>query len=120
MGRFTEVVVPARLGSGYRWLLASSWTTNLGDGIALAAGPLLVASLTDNAFLVSLAALLRWAPPLIFGLYAGVLSDRLDPRPVLMGAGGVPRPHRPAPGRPGRQQDPESTRLNSRHFSHSY
>ena len=69
--------MPARLGSSYRWLLASSWTTNLGDGIAVAAGPLLVASLTDNAFLVSLAALLRWAPPLIFGLYAGVLSDRL-------------------------------------------
>src|SRR5258705_8854050 len=86
MGRFTEVVVPARLGSGYRWLLASSWTTNLGDGIAVAAGPLLVASLTDNAFLVSLAALLRWAPPLIFGLYAGVLSDRLDRRRIVMAA----------------------------------
>ena len=40
----------------FRWLLASSWSTNLGDGIALAAGPLLVASLTDDAFLVSLAA----------------------------------------------------------------
>jgi MFS family permease len=88
VGRFIEVVVPARLGSGYRWLLASSWTTNLGDGIAVAAGPLLVASLTDNAFLVSLAALLRWAPPLIFGLYAGVLSDRLDRRRIVMAADG--------------------------------
>src|ERR1700738_3919311 len=88
MGRFIEVVVPARLGSRYRWLLASSWTTNLGDGIAVAAGPLLVASLPDNAFLVSLAALLRWAPPLIFGLYAGVLSDRLDRRRIVMAADG--------------------------------
>lgn len=89
MGRFVEMVVPARLGSGYRWLLASSWTTNLGDGIALAAGPLLVASLTDEAFLVALAALLRWAPPLVFGLYAGALSDRLDRRLVVMVANGV-------------------------------
>jgi MFS family permease len=88
MGRFVAVVVPARLGPGYRWLLASSWTSNLGDGIAVAAGPLLVASLTDNAFLVSLAALLRWAPPLIFGLYAGVLSDRLDRRRIVMAADG--------------------------------
>ena len=88
MGTFIEVLVPARLGSGYRWLLASSWTTNLGDGIAVAAGPLLMASLTDNAFLVSLAALLRWAPPLIFGLYAGVLSDRLDRRRIVMAADG--------------------------------
>ena len=79
MSKVVEAVVPARLGSGYRWLLASSWTTNLGDGVAIAAGPLLVASLTDDPFLVSLAALLRWAPPLVFGLYAGVLSDRLEP-----------------------------------------
>jgi MFS family permease len=81
-----ETLVPVRLGAGYRWLLASSWTTNLGDGVAIAAGPLLVASLTDDAFLVSLAALLRWAPPLLFGLYAGVLSDRLDRRRIVIAA----------------------------------
>jgi predicted MFS family arabinose efflux permease len=84
-----EVVVPARLGAGYRWLLASSWTTNLGDGVAVAAGPLLVASLTGDAFLISLAALLRWAPPLVFGLYAGVLSDRLDRRRIVIAADGL-------------------------------
>jgi MFS family permease len=89
VGKVVEVLVPARLGAGYRWLLASSWTTNLGDGVALAAGPLLVASLTDDAFLVSLAALLRWAPPLVFGLYAGVLSDRLDRRRIVMAADGI-------------------------------
>jgi predicted MFS family arabinose efflux permease len=89
VGRFVEVLVPARLGTSYRWLLASSWTTNLGDGVSLAAGPLLVASLTDDAFLVSLAALLRWAPPMVFGLYAGVLSDRLDRRRIVMVADGV-------------------------------
>jgi predicted MFS family arabinose efflux permease len=84
VGRVLEALVPARLGSSYRWLLASSWTTNLGDGVAVAAGPLLIASLTDDAFLVSLAALLRWAPPLMFSLYAGVLSDRLDRRRIVI------------------------------------
>src|SRR3954468_22263676 len=84
MARLVETFVPARLGAHFRWLLASSWTTNLGDGITLAAGSLLVASLTEDAFLVSLAALLRWAPPLVLGLYAGVLSDRLDRRLIVV------------------------------------
>jgi MFS family permease len=65
-------------------LLASSWTTNLSDGIAMAAGPLLIASLTDDPFLVSLAALLGWAPPLMFSLYAGVLSDRFNRRRIMI------------------------------------
>jgi MFS family permease len=69
-------------------LLASSWTTSLGDGVAAAAGPLLVASLTGDPFLISLAALLRWAPPLLFGLYAGVVSDRHDRRRIVMLADG--------------------------------
>lgn len=89
MSRVIEAVVPSRLGPGYRWLLGSSWATNLGDGIAVAAGPLLVASLTGDPFLVALAALLRWTPPLVFGLYAGVLSDRLDRRRIIMVANAV-------------------------------
>jgi hypothetical protein len=42
--RLTDLVAPTLLGRDFRWLLASSWVTNLGDGITLAAGPLLVAS----------------------------------------------------------------------------
>lgn len=84
MSRLTEAAVPARLGVGFRWLLASSWSTNLGDGIALAAGPLLVASLTDSAFVVSLAATVQWLPPLLFGLVAGALTDRLDRRLIVV------------------------------------
>jgi MFS family permease len=86
--QIAELVVPARLGRSFRWLLASSWTTSLGDGVAAAAGPLLVASLTGDPFLISLAALLRWAPPLLFGLYAGVVSDRHDRRLIVMLADG--------------------------------
>ncbi len=79
-----EAVAPARLGVGFRWLLASSWISNLGDGIALAAGPLLVASLTHDARLVALAATLQWLPPLLFGLSAGALADRLDRRILVV------------------------------------
>ena len=84
MSRLAEVIVPARLGVGFRWLMASSWVTNLGDGISLAAGPLLVASLTRDAFLVALAATLQWLPPLLFGLVAGALTDRLDRRLIVV------------------------------------
>ena len=82
-----ETVVPRRLGSGFRWLLASSWTTNLGDGFALAAGPLLVASLTDDPFLVSLAALLRWAAAAGVRPVRRGAVDRLDRRRIVDGGG---------------------------------
>ncbi|GIF17842.1 putative MFS family arabinose efflux permease [Actinoplanes tereljensis] len=88
MTTVAERVLPARLGNPFRWLLASSWTSNFGDGVAIAAGPLLVAALTDDAFLISMAALLRWLPPLLFGLHAGVLSDRHDRRRIIIVADG--------------------------------
>lgn len=84
MSGWLERVAPSRLGSGFRWLLASGWVSNLGDGIALAAGPLLVASQTDQEFLVALAALLQWLPPFIFGLFAGALADRLDRKLIVV------------------------------------
>mgnify|MGYP001589340144 CR=1 FL=1 len=31
-----ELVAPRRMGRDFRWLLASSWTSNIGDGVALA------------------------------------------------------------------------------------
>ncbi len=58
--------------------------SNLGDGLALAAGPLLVASLTPSPFLVALAATLQWLPPMVFGLLAGVVTDRHDRRRVVV------------------------------------
>jgi predicted MFS family arabinose efflux permease len=73
-----ERFVPARLGPGFRWLLASFWTANLGDGFALAAGPLLVASRTHDASLVALALLLQRLPWLLFGVVGGAVADRLN------------------------------------------
>ncbi|MFI9558791.1 MFS transporter [Nonomuraea endophytica] len=84
MIRVMERVLPARLGTGFRWLLASSWLTNLGDGLAAAAGPLLIATLTRDPLMISLSALVGWAPQLLFSLYAGVLSDRHDRRRIVI------------------------------------
>ncbi|MGY1654018.1 MFS transporter [Geodermatophilus sp. SYSU D01119] len=84
MGRVVEAVFPARMGIPFRWLVASSWVGNLGDGIALAAGPLLVAGVTRDPLLVALGALLQQLPWLLFGLHAGVLADRVDRRRLLI------------------------------------
>jgi MFS family permease len=82
-----ERIAPARLGRSFRWLLASSWVTNLGEGITLAAGPLLVASETHSPLAVAMAALLQRLPWLLFGLYAGVAADRLNRRTIMIVTG---------------------------------
>ncbi|MFD2092863.1 MFS transporter [Blastococcus deserti] len=84
MSRLVEAVLPARMGTSFRWLVGSAWIGNLGDGIALAAGPLLVASQTSDPLLVALAGLLQRLPWLLFGLHAGVLADRVDRRLLVV------------------------------------
>jgi MFS family permease len=66
------------MGPSFRYLVTSTWISNLGDGIVLAAGPLLIASLTDSPQLIALGATLQWLPPLVLGLVAGVVTDRVD------------------------------------------
>lgn len=75
--------MPSRLGRDFRLLLASSWITNLGDGLGLAAGPLLVASQTRSPQLIALGTGLQWLPALLFGLYSGVIADRLDRKLII-------------------------------------
>lgn len=82
-------IAPSRMGRSFRWLLGATWVSNVGDGIALAAGPLLVASQTDSAMLVALGAVLQRVPWLLLGLYAGALADRVDRRRMIMIADGL-------------------------------
>ena len=89
VSHLVETVLPARLGTGFRWLVGSSWVTNLGDGMLMAAGPLLVASQTREPFLVAAAMIALQAPWLLVGLFAGALADRLDRRRVMIVANGV-------------------------------
>jgi MFS family permease len=84
VSRVLEAVLPARMGSSFRWLVGSSWTSDLGDGIGLAAGPLLIASETQDPLVVALAAFLQRLPWLLFGLYAGVLADRADRKRMVV------------------------------------
>jgi len=73
-----------RLGRGFRWLLASTIVNNAGDGVAISAGPLLVASRTRDPFLVSMALLSEYLPALLFGVVAGVAADRFDRRGMVV------------------------------------
>ena len=79
-----ETVAPRRLGHDFRWLLASSWTSNVGDGIALSASPLLIASLTSSPLLVAAGAMMQFLPWLLFGLLAGAVADHHDRRRLVM------------------------------------
>ena len=83
------VIAPRRMGTGFRWLLASSWTSNVGDGIALSAAPLLIASLTSSPLLVASGAMMQILPWLLFGLVAGSIADHHDRRRLVMLANGA-------------------------------
>lgn len=72
------------MGTSFRWLIGSSWVSNLGDGIGLAAGPLLIAAQTQDPLLVALGGLMGRLPWLLFGLYAGALADRVDRRLMVV------------------------------------
>jgi MFS family permease len=69
--------------------MASSWVTDAGDGLALSAGPLLVASQSNDPILVASAVLLQRLPWLVFGLYAGAMADRLDRRLLVVVCDGL-------------------------------
>jgi len=81
--RIIETLAPTRLGPSFRWLLTSSVVTNVGDGIAISAGPLLVASQTRDPLLVSMALLSEYLPVLLFGVLGGAAADRFDRRRMV-------------------------------------
>src|SRR6185369_9168496 len=71
-------------GRGFRWLLSATVVNNIGDGVAISAGPLLVASQTRDPFLVSLALLSEYLPVLLFGVIGGVIADRVDRKRMVV------------------------------------
>ena len=82
--RIIEVIVPSRLGRSFRWLLSASVVNNIGDGVALTAGPLLVASQSRDPFLVSMALLSEYLPVLLFGVLGGAAADRFDRKRMVV------------------------------------
>jgi MFS family permease len=79
-----DTIAPRRLGTSFRWLLSATVVNNIGDGIVVAAGPLLVASETQNPFLVSLALMMEYLPMLLFGVIGGAAADRFDRRRMMI------------------------------------
>src|SRR6185369_11284992 len=79
-GGVVERIVPRALGRDFRWLWGASLATNLGDGALLAAGPLLVTTITREPFAVATAVFLQQLPWVLFGMPAGAIIDRVDRR----------------------------------------
>lgn len=75
-----------RLGDRFWRFWAAATLANLGDGIRMAAFPLLAASLTDDAFAVAAVGAAAALPWLVTGLAAGSLADRRSPRSLLAAA----------------------------------
>jgi MFS family permease len=71
------------LGGRYWRLWAASTGSNLGDGVVLAALPLLAARLTRDPAAVAGVTVAAFLPWLLFGLFAGVIADRLDRRTIM-------------------------------------
>jgi predicted MFS family arabinose efflux permease len=73
--------------SGSFWAYWSAASlANLGDGIRMAAFPLLAAQLTDDPFLVGAVSAVSGLPWLLTGLLAGSMADRLGARFILPAA----------------------------------
>jgi MFS family permease len=72
-----------RLGANYVRLWSAATVSNLGDGVTLAALPLLAASLTRSPTSIAAISLAGTLPWLLFALLGGALADRLDRRRTM-------------------------------------
>ncbi|MCB0979517.1 MAG: MFS transporter [Acidimicrobiaceae bacterium] len=75
---------PRRLPGAYWRLYAGSAISNLGDGVLVAALPLLAARITDDRLSVGLVSTFFTIPWLLLALPVGALVDRADRRTVLV------------------------------------
>ncbi len=72
------------LGPDFTKLWIASSVSEFGDGVRAVAGALLVASLTSDPLLVSMAMFAGMLPWLLFALVSGALVDRMDRRRVMV------------------------------------
>ncbi len=75
-----------KLGPSYFKLFGASTVSNLGDGIGLLAYPWLASAVTRNPLLISLVAVVQRLPWLVFSLPAGVITDRMSRRVLMLRA----------------------------------
>jgi MFS family permease len=72
-----------RFGRGFLQLWTSSTSSAIGDGVALAAAPLMASTLTSDPRLIAGVTTALTLPYAILGLPVGVLVDRLDRRRTM-------------------------------------
>lgn len=73
-----------RLSRNYWRLWTASVISNLGDGISAIAYPWLASAVTRDPVLIALIAVAQRIPWLVFTLPAGVITDRLDRRKIMV------------------------------------
>ncbi len=64
----------------YQRVVAATGLSNLADGVRFVALPLLALDVTSSPFFLTAVVAASMAPWLVFGLWAGSLTDRLDRR----------------------------------------
>ena len=74
----------AGLGKRYYRLFSSAIVSNLGDGITMVAYPWLASAVTRSPILIALIAVVTRLPWLLFSLPAGVITDRLDRKKLIV------------------------------------
>lgn len=84
MSNKEEVKTSPKLGRNYWRLWSAHATSNLGDGISTVAFPWLASAVTRDPFLIALIAVMSRLPWLIFTLPAGVITDRLDRKKIIV------------------------------------
>ncbi|MEL7184397.1 MAG: MFS transporter [Pseudomonadota bacterium] len=75
-----------RENRNYRWLVSASAISNLGDGVSALAFPWLASLITRDPLLIALTAVAARLPWFLFTLPAGVWTDRVDRRALMIRA----------------------------------
>lgn len=73
-----------RLSRTFELLLGASAVSNFGDGLRVAALPLLAADVTRDPLQIAAVTAAIWLPWLAFGLYGGAIADRMDQPSLLL------------------------------------
>src|SRR3989304_7248370 len=94
LSRGTTMAEPAtrtktRLNANYWRLWTASVISNLGDGVAAIAYPWLASAVTRDPVLIALIAVAQRLPWLLFTLPAGVITDRVDRRKLMVAVDAV-------------------------------
>lgn len=77
---------PTRSRGPFQKLWAATATSNLSDGVSLAAAPLLAATVTHDPALIAGITVAQRAPWLVLAFISGALADRLDRKRVAQAA----------------------------------